>query len=143
MRLWSPHPRFLDRRALVACWRETLLAQKVLDGGTSGYTRHPQLVRFRALDDPLSGVGAYLSGLATEADARGYSFNRQKIAQPGEQHGIIPLTTGQLTYEVQHLRAKVEARDPAFLPVIDGAAQIDAHPIFTLVEGPIEEWERV
>ena len=32
MRLWSLHPRYLDARGLVACWRETLLAQKVLAG---------------------------------------------------------------------------------------------------------------
>ena len=30
MRLWSLHPSLLDRRALVADWREGLLAQKVL-----------------------------------------------------------------------------------------------------------------
>ena len=33
MRLWSLHPSQLDRRALVAGWREALLAQKVLAGG--------------------------------------------------------------------------------------------------------------
>ena len=43
MRLWSLDPALLDRRALVAGWRETLLAQKVLRGETKGYTRHPQL----------------------------------------------------------------------------------------------------
>ena len=76
MRIWSLHPSLLDRRALVACWRETLLAQKVLRGLTRGYTNHPQLIRFRAHPQPLEAVAAYLSGLADEADARGYSFNR-------------------------------------------------------------------
>ncbi|MBN7552383.1 pyrimidine dimer DNA glycosylase, partial [Mycobacteroides abscessus subsp. abscessus] len=28
MRLWSLHPGNLDAKGLVACWRETLLAQK-------------------------------------------------------------------------------------------------------------------
>ena len=45
MRLWSVHPAQLDRAALVAGWREGLLAQKVLRGLTKGYTQHPQLVR--------------------------------------------------------------------------------------------------
>ena len=45
MRLWSVHPSVLDRMALVACWREALLAQNVLAGATRGYTRHPWLVR--------------------------------------------------------------------------------------------------
>ena len=48
MRLWSLHPCLLDRQALVAGWREALLAQKVLEGLTRGYTRHPQLERLRA-----------------------------------------------------------------------------------------------
>ncbi|HIW66645.1 MAG TPA: pyrimidine dimer DNA glycosylase/endonuclease V, partial [Candidatus Dietzia merdigallinarum] len=37
MRLWSIHPDLLDRAALVAGWREGLLAQKVLRGLTTGY----------------------------------------------------------------------------------------------------------
>ena len=57
MRIWSLHPGYLDRQGLVACWRESLLAQKVLAGKTVGYTRHPQLARFRVLDDPLAGTG--------------------------------------------------------------------------------------
>jgi hypothetical protein len=28
MRLWSIHPKYLDSKGLVACWREGLLAQK-------------------------------------------------------------------------------------------------------------------
>ncbi|MBB1019487.1 DNA lyase, partial [Dietzia sp. DQ11-71] len=36
MRLWSIDPALLDRAALVAGWREGLLAQKVLRGLTTG-----------------------------------------------------------------------------------------------------------
>jgi hypothetical protein len=48
MRLWTLHPRYLDRVGLVALWREALLAQAVLAGRTRGYTRHPQLARSAA-----------------------------------------------------------------------------------------------
>lgn len=41
MRLWTLHPRYLDAQGLVALWREALLAQKVLQGLTRGYTRPP------------------------------------------------------------------------------------------------------
>jgi hypothetical protein len=34
MRLWTPHPNYLDARGLVALWREALLARKVLCGAT-------------------------------------------------------------------------------------------------------------
>ena len=87
MRIWSLHPCLLDRRALVACWRETLLAQKVLRGLTRGYTNHTQLIRFRAHPQPLEAVAAYLSGLADEADARGYSFNRALIGAGEDDAG--------------------------------------------------------
>ena len=53
MRLWTLHPRYLDARGLVALWREALLAQKVLQGGTKGYKHHPQLARFQFLLEAL------------------------------------------------------------------------------------------
>ncbi|MEM4913878.1 MAG: pyrimidine dimer DNA glycosylase/endonuclease V, partial [Desulfurococcaceae archaeon] len=53
MRLWSIHPKYLDRVGLIALWREGLLAQKVLEGKTRGYVNHPQLIRFKASPDPL------------------------------------------------------------------------------------------
>ena len=66
MRLWSLHPSYLDRRGLVALWREALLAQAVLRGLTRGYTRHPQLDRFRAAPSPVGALAAYLvSDVAT------------------------------------------------------------------------------
>src|SRR5438477_2394841 len=56
MRLWTLHPRHLDAAGLVALWREALLAQAVLLGRTRGYTRHPQLQRFRSAPDPLACI---------------------------------------------------------------------------------------
>ena len=82
MRIWSLHPKYLDRQGLVACWRESLLAQKVLAGQTVGYIRHPQLARFRVLDDPLAGIGSYLQGLADEAARRGYRFDAPGSRNP-------------------------------------------------------------
>lgn len=145
MRLWSLDPALLDRRALVAGWRETLLAQKVLRGETKGYTHHPQLERFRDRPDPLQAVADYLHAIADEADRRGYSFDRGRISLDRSHHpDTINVTTGQLDYELAFLRQKVEGRDPTW-----GRGRLDAvntpapHPLFTVVEGPIEPWERV
>jgi hypothetical protein len=99
MRLWSLHPSLLDRMALVAVWREALLAQKVLQGRTKGYKHHPQLHRFRETLDPVEAIGTYLSGVANEADARGYKFDRTKIAADATA-SQIPVTDGQLRYEI-------------------------------------------
>lgn len=147
MRLWSIHPSLLDRRALVACWREGLLAQKVLRGETTGYTRHPQLERFRAAPDPLTSVAAYLHGIADEADRRGYSFDRARIRLPRPVGTVqLPVTRGQLDYEFDFLRRKVEARDPRWAQAtLSGAdpATVVPHPLFHAVPGPVAGWERV
>ncbi|MFW7407434.1 MAG: pyrimidine dimer DNA glycosylase/endonuclease V [Rothia mucilaginosa] len=178
MRIWSLHPCLLDRRALVACWRETLLAQKVLRGLTCGYTNHPQLIRFRAHPQPLEAVAAYLSGLADEADARGYSFNRALIGageneagensagkngtskngtdkngadKSGNPHASvahIPVPLGQLEYELAFLQHKVAGRDPEWEHRLSerlaarGELAACAHPLFEVVPGAIEPWEK-
>ncbi|MDQ0092905.1 pyrimidine dimer DNA glycosylase/endonuclease V [Paeniglutamicibacter psychrophenolicus] len=143
MRLWSLHPTYLDTKGLLACWRETLLAQKVLDGKTAGYRNHPQLQRFRATEDPLAAVGNYLEGLAREADARGYNFNRALILRPPA--GMVPaltVTTGQIGYEREHLLAKLAVRDAQRHAVLAGADPPELHPSFRSVAGDIEPWER-
>src|ERR1043165_2949653 len=81
MRLWSLHPSLLDQKGLVALWRETLLAQKVLQGKTKGYRSHPQLDRFRKCRTPLTAISTYLWAVHDEASQRGYSFDSAKIAR--------------------------------------------------------------
>jgi len=80
VRLWSVHPKYLDARGLVALWREALLAQAVLRGGTKAYLHHPQLQRFRAQPSPLGAIADYLRGVHDEAIRRGYAFMARKIS---------------------------------------------------------------
>ena len=141
MRIWSLHPQYLDRQGLIACWRETLLAQKVLAGLTRGYTRHPQLDLFRALADPLAGIGAYLAGLADEATRRGYRFDRTRITTPGAT-AALTVTRGQLDVEAGHLLAKLEQRSPSCAAAFPPVADVVPHPLFTVVPGPVADWER-
>ena len=142
MRLWSVHPRYLDRQALTACWREALLAQSVLHEPRRGYTRHPQLDRFRAEPAPLEAIGAFLAGVAAEAEARGYRFDRQKIRCLPPVPLTIPVTTGQLGYEWTHLIAKLQRRSPDVAALWSTTTVPDPHPLFTPVPGPIAPWER-
>lgn len=141
MRLWSLHPSTLDRAALVACWREALLAQKVLAGGTRGYTRHPQLERFRAVPEPLDAIGHFLQALRTEATRRGYRFDGTRILRPDAAAPGIHVTEGQLAFEWGHLRAKVAAREPGWLDRMP-LGPLPA-PSFVPVPGGIAEWERL
>jgi hypothetical protein len=141
MRLWSLHPRFLDRQGLTACWREALLAQAVLAGATRGYTRHPQLERFREHPDALELVGAYLSGVADEATARGYRFDRDRIRMPADAVARLEVTDGQLALEWRHLLAKLEMRSPGLAERVQHAEPAP-HPLFRVVPGPVAAWER-
>lgn len=142
MRIWSVHPRYLDRQALVACWRETLLAQAVLAGRTAGYTRHPQLARFRTAADPLGTIGAYLAAIADEADARGYQFDRGRIDDPSAVVAQVVVTTGQLDLEWAHLMAKLRARSADVAERWGTVDTPDPHPAFRVIPGPVEDWER-
>ena len=76
MRLWTLHPKYLDARGLVALWREALLAQAVLGRQTGGYTRHPQLIRFRNSPSPTESLASYLQAVHAEASRRGYCSYR-------------------------------------------------------------------
>lgn len=139
MRLWSLHPSLLDSAGLVALWREGLLAQKVLLGQTKGYRFHPQLTRFRATKDPVVAISAYLWAVVDEAEGRGYNFDASKIAI--EKRRIsIPVTRGQLEFELAHLRRKLRIRDRSRLGLLR-AAELRAHPILRVVDGDREPWE--
>ena len=107
MRLWSLHPKYLDRQGLLAVWREGLLAVAVLSGKTAGYRHHPQLQRFRSQDCPVSAINGYMCAVYVEAVTRGYRFDGSKIDLQGGAVNTIPVTLGQLQFEQEHLRAKL------------------------------------
>ena len=91
--------------------------------------------------DPLAAVGAYLTGLAAEADARGYRFDRTRILSPAEPDGRMPVTLGQLELEWRHLAVKLAARSPADAERWRRAAPTP-HPLFHVVPGGVASWER-
>ena len=141
MRLWSLHPSLLDRVGLVALWREALLAQRVLAGATKGYRHHPQLDRFRQSGHPGRAIASYLWSVADEAKERGYVFDVSRIAM---RRGTvtIPVTNGQLAYELTHLKQKLRMRDPKRLKLVNKREQVKVNSIFKAVDGPIAAWER-
>jgi hypothetical protein len=81
MRIWTLHPRYLDRQGLLALWREGLLAQAVLSGKTRGYLNHP-------------------------------------------------------------LKTKLSTRSPAVLSAIAKVNAPRPHPLFRIVAGPVQNWEK-
>ncbi|MBC7358330.1 MAG: DNA lyase [Desulfacinum sp.] len=141
MRLWSLHPCLLDPKGLVALWREALLAKAVLEGRTRGYRHHPQLVRFRVHDEPLSAIRAYLAVVLEEAQGRGYRFDAAKIGGAVEPVDLIGVTEGQIRYERQHLLAKLAGRAPQWYARVRRMHPVPVHPLFRVIPGDVEPWE--
>jgi hypothetical protein len=141
MRLWTLHPKYLDSKGLVALWRESLLAQKVLKGGTKGYNNHPQLIRFKDSKNPLGAIATYLRHVAAEAEVRGFTFDRSKIDNKRILHAMS-VTDKQVAYEYMHLLKKLRTRDPDFHHKLLQTPKVQLHPLFREVPGNIESWER-
>lgn len=143
MRLWSLHPRYLDPIGLVAVWREGLLAQKVLRGLTRGYRHHPQLLRFRSQEDPITSIGAYLSEIFREAERRGYAFDRSRIFRfSGKVKPRIHVSKGQIVYEKEHLSSKLRKRSPRLFKSLEALRKVEVHPFLKVRPGPVESWEK-
>ena len=140
MRLWSLHPKYLDSKGLVALWREGLLARAVLKGETEGYKNHPQLIRFKNLNHPVSFIDSYLLNVYEESLLRSYKFNRNKIGHDFTE-SKINVTNGQIKFECKHLRSKLKVRDQIKYNELLKINLPDTNPIFRVVEGDIEPWE--
>ncbi|RMG87735.1 MAG: DNA lyase [Bacteroidetes bacterium] len=143
MRIWSLHPKYLDAKGLVALWRETLLAKHVLEGLTTGYKNHPQLIRFKQTTDPPRAINLYLEAVYRESLARGYRFNKNKFTIEAGPPIRMTVTDGQLKYEWQHLLKKLAQRDPEKFQKLSGIKAIECHPLFEVTEGGVEDWEIV
>lgn len=141
MRLWSVHPSYLDSKGLVAVWREGLLALHVLSGKTKGYVNHPQLTRFKEHSQPLEAIAWYLHAIVDEAEKRGYSFKREKLPSVTAVKQMA-VTKGQLEFEMKHLLEKLSIRDPNKFSLLKDEKIFLTHPIFKLVQGGVESWEK-
>lgn len=142
MRLWSLHPSYLDSKGIVALWREALLAKHVLEGKTKGYINHPQLIRFRRSKDPVSAINSFLLEVQIESEKRGYVFDKTKIGKIKFPHELT-VTTGQLEYELEHLKKKLFIRDKNRFEKICNLKAPKPNPLFKIIDGEIEEWEKV
>ncbi|MBW2993288.1 pyrimidine dimer DNA glycosylase/endonuclease V [Candidatus Woesearchaeota archaeon] len=140
MRLWSIHPKYLDCRGLSGLWREALLAKKVLESKTEKYRNHPQLDRFKR--KPISFINRYLKEVYKEACKRGYCFDKRKIGNKITRKKI-PVTDKQIKYEFMHLKMKLKKRDFIRYKGLFKIKKIEPNPMFRIIKGDIEEWEKV
>jgi hypothetical protein len=82
----------------------------------------------------------YLREIYREAIQRGYRFHADKIAE-SERDIQIPCTRGQLLYEWNHLREKLQRRATDRYWAIESILEPEPHPLFRIVEGDVEDWE--
>jgi len=143
MRLWSIHPKYLDTKGLIALWREALLARRVLEGYTKGYKNHPQLFRFRNSPDPIYLINEYLYFILEESKNRNFIFDSSKINFVDKYDYYISVTKGQVQYEQMHLLNKLKKRNKQLYSTLLEIKLFDVHPIFKIVEGEIEQWEKI
>lgn len=141
MRIWSLHPKYLDAKGVVALWREALLAKNVLDEKTKGYRNHPQLERFRKSGFALDAINLYLVYVYKNSLDRGYHFNRDKINWEYKPISMT-VTKKQLNYEMNHLLMKLNKRDHERFLYLSQHINIEPHPMFHVIEGEIEDWEK-
>lgn len=140
MRIWSLHPQLLDTKGLVALWRETLLAKHVLLGKTKGYKNHPQLNRFKKQSNPVNAINCYLNVIQKHAETIGYNFDKDKVGE--FEPCKIVVTNGQVEFELNHLKKKLQTRDLKKFDMIKDM-NVEIHPMFEMVNGNIEDWEKV
>jgi hypothetical protein len=73
--------------------------------------------------------------------ARGYAFDKRKIGPLRSVHPIST-TTGQISYEWEHLLKKLSVRSRVLRRRWRTVSIPLCHPLFTPAPGLIESWER-
>ena len=126
----------------MALWREALLAQAILKGQTKAYARHPQLIRFRKSRTPIRGIAAYLRIVHAEGSRRGFKFDIDKIARGGHVECMVVMR-GQIKYEWDHFMAKLLKRDIQRFIHLKSVRKIGPHPLFKVIQGGVEELEKI
>ena len=72
MRIWDLPPEFLCRQHLLGEHRELHALWNILSQGKTGYSRHPETVRWRG---KLAALAARHEALTLEMERRGYQHN--------------------------------------------------------------------
>lgn len=132
MRLWSIHPKYLDKHALIALWREGLLAQKALSGKGLVDEANVQLVRFKKSANPVRAIGSYLSFVASEGAKQGCKLNHERILQPNFEAKFMTTDVAQMELEVEQLKARMKTRNKDKFKLLTDVHKFEANPVFTL-----------
>ncbi len=155
MRIWSISPCYLDNIGLARCFNETKLALNCLLNPNHKYSNHSQLIRWKNCKDPIQYLTNYLWVILQERKRRG-SIEKGTWEFPSLTanicNGQMTVTQEQLEYEFKHLEIKLwkRKREQYFknahergIEFLGYTNEAKPHPIFKVVPGPIESWEKV
>lgn len=142
MRIWSIHPSYLDSAGINGCWRESLLAQKILNGHNFSYKNHSQMKRFYSDRESLLAIGTYLYYIYLESVKRNYNYDFNKILYFNNNYKM-QVTENQLLYEFNLLQWKLKKRNYKKYLENKNIKEIFPNNIFDVKEGQIESWEKI
>lgn len=89
----------------------------------------------------MKAIADYLVEVWKESEKRGFDFDRMKIGRK-RGSGKLTVTRGQLDYESALLCRKLKKRCPEKCPALSSLGQVKPHPLFIVVGGGVEKWER-
>ena len=98
--------------------------------------------------DAVSGRRAFRLGASPPisppctTNPRGATIASTVARLPARAARVIVVTRGQLDYEWRHLKAKLAGRDREWLTTVNRITNPEPHPLFRVVPGPVEPWER-
>lgn len=152
MRLWSFNPKYLDSVGLSRAINEAISGYKALTGKQKMWQNHSQLERFKNADIFVSKkdnhilLQSYIVSLITNYRRRKYK--EIDFSQSIEIDGSASLTVtkGQIEYEWQHYLNKLKTqkgRDKELYEQLKDIKTPEPHPLFSMVAGDIESWEKV
>lgn len=146
MRIWSIHPKYLDRLGLGGAWKEAHQAQAILRRGIIEgqpfekvpYGMHSQLIRFKAQPDPLGALGLAMTLIRDEGLRRGYNYKARILRV--DESARLWVSEAQLAYERLHMVRKLRERDT---DRADALPEIpDVMPMVDFIGGGVASWER-
>ncbi|HML06237.1 MAG TPA: hypothetical protein VK426_10725, partial [Methanobacterium sp.] len=90
---------------------------------------------------PIVFIDTYLLNVYKESIERKYNFNRGKFGL-NFTNSQIEVADGQILYELKHLKRKLKIRDINKYDELKNIKFPEVNPVFKVVKGNIESWER-
>ena len=142
MRIWSFHPQYLDPTGLSRLINESIAGYRALTNAPGDYppnwTKHPQIERWRGRADDLQRYILFCLDVWTQQKLCRIDIMSELVEPWQSMH----VNDAQLAYEWRHYLTKLQKRNLELYDSLLGAVP-KAHPMFQIVTGPIEKWERV